>query len=731
MSLSFLREQNMKNKIKSLPIIGMVLTLSVASSSSVESKEFDLGVLGKIVVDSESTVNKPPAGTFSPYTTQSWFSINHELDDVRIPPLTKIAVKGSILENNALASLEVTFEGLLMKGVPEYLSTEKAKNEFKKYDITVEPHPDDNNKVILRKTIPIPEEKRHLVEEFNKINQEIKSYQQQISAARGAVANIATDNFLQKAVAKKNELFSQLIQNIGSFPCGPEFKRVFTFPIWGVGGSVGGENASAEARAGVSGDVQIEIAAPTCGISADSLFQAETWGQTNIDITSSGYFGANAGAQASGGGYGIAFYSEKYGNYSIPIDQIRINDDEKRIFNDLVLKMLKEAENSEQALSALTEKISGTASNITNKIQSELISRLQNPSQICSFLQQVGAASSNSEAARICQTLLHPLLPAPLPPIIPELVPPPMPSLPLRPDGRCRAPLPLLPCRVERVCGVCEHCERIGVGRFSREVCVPVVPCTNCSNQEIPPHCREARRAREATNAEYRRICQRLESWARQVDDLTRRGNEAIARARRQWRKNRDRLTAEYNARMAEYNRQVTQRAEYSRRLTVLAEDAIKNNVLRRVNHRAVAEKLLSAAWKAYDWVNLTNDFITDRLPQNLSFNIKGAAKVAFHSKAHILHATPKLRTVSSYDLQQNSFTVTVYGTEDTRTAGELSGIGGLDVLGYTLSAELKGSFVGRDFNFGSQTTGNILPMIDQKKINFSKEEKRLFQWKP
>lgn len=710
----------MKNKIKLFHVVGMILTIC---SSSVASKEFDLGVLGKIVVDSKSTVNRPPAATFSPYTTQSWFSINHELDDIRIPPLTKIAIKGSILENNELASLEITFEGLLMKGVPEYLSTEKAKSEFSKYDITVEPHPDDNNKIILRKTIPAPEGKKHLVNEIKAIDAAIKSYQQQISAARGAVANIATDDFLKDAVAKKNELFRQLFQNISSFPCGPEFKRVFTFPIWGVGGSVGGESASAEARAGVSGDVQIEIAAPTCGIFADSLFQAETWGQTNIDITSSGYFGANAGAQASGG-YGIAFYSEKYGNYSIPIDQIRINDDEKRIFNDLILKMLKEAENSEQALLALTEKISGTASDITNRIQSELISRLQNPSQICSFLQQVGAASSNSEAARICQTLATSLSPAP-PLVIPPLVLPPMPSLPPRPSGQCRAQLPLPPCRTERVCGVCEHCRNTMFGR----VCVPV-PCTNCSNQEIPPHCGEARRATEATNAEYRRICQRLESWARQVDDLTKRGNEAIARARSEWARNRDRLTAEYNARTAEYNRQVTQRAEYGRRLIVLAEDAIKNNVLRRVDHRAVAGKLLSAAWKAYDWVNLTNDFVTDRLPQNLSFNIKGAAKVAFHSKAHILHATPKLRTVSSYDLQQNSFTVTVYGTEDTRTAGELSGIGGLDVLGYTLSAELRGSFIGRDFNFGSQTTGNILPMIDQKKINFSKEEKQLFQWK-
>jgi hypothetical protein len=714
----------MKNKIKLLPIVGMALILSVASSSSVASKEFDLGLLGKIVVDSESTVNKPPAGTFSPYTTQSWFSINHELDDIRIPPLTKIAVKGSILENNELASLEVIFEGLLMKGVSEYLSTERAKNEFKKYDITVEPHPDDNNKVILRKTIPIPEEKRHLVEEFNKIDQEIKSYQQQISAARGIAANIATDDFLQKAVAKKNELFSQLFQNISSFPCGPEFKSVFTFPIWGVGGSVGGENASAEARAGVSGDVQIEIAAPTCGISADSLFQAETWGQINIDITSSGYFGANAGAQASGGGYGIAFYSERYGNYSIPIDRIKINDDEKRIFNDLVLKMLKEAENSEQALSALTEKISGTALNITDNIQIELIRRLQDPSQICSFLQQVGAASSNSEAARICQILATPLSPVP-PLVIPPLVLPPIPPLPPRPDGQCRAQLPLPPCRTERVCGVCEHCRNTPFGR----VCVPV-PCTNCSNQEIPPGCGEAQRATRAANEQYRRICERIRSWEQQVNDLRRRGNEAIARARSEWERNSDHLTAEYNAGMAEYNSQVNQRAEYHRPLIGLAEDAIKNNVLRRVDHRAVAEKLLNAAWKAYDWVNLTNDFVTDSLPQNLSFNIKGEAKVAFHSKAHILHATPKLRTVSSYDPQQNSFTVTVYGTEDTRTAGELSGIGGLDVLGYTLSAELKGSFIGRDFDFGGQTTDNILPMIDQKKINFSKEEKQLFQWK-
>jgi hypothetical protein len=47
------------------------------------------------------------------------------------------------------------------------------------------------------------------------------------------------------------------------------------------------------------------------------------------------------------------------------------------------------------------------------------------------------------------------------------------------------------------------------------------------------------------------------------------------------------------------------------------------------------------------------------------------------------------------------------------------------------LSAELKGSFAGKDIDLGTIMAGNLLPTIGLGKISLSKEEKNLFHIEP
>jgi hypothetical protein len=357
-----------------------------------------------------------------------------------------------------------------------------------------------------------------------------------------------------------------------------------------------------------------------------------------------------------------------------------LSKEEKQFLNDLILKMTKEAQNSEQVLHAIQNKLLNEAVNIGNKIQTELISRLQSPSEICSFFSDLGLRSSNSEEKRICQTLTTPLSPVP-PLVIPPLELPPLPSLPPRPDGQCRAQLPIPPCRVVRVPFVCQHCEKV---RFVGRVCHPI-PCTGGDDQEIPSHCREAQRITQESNEQYRSICAQIRNWEREVNRIRGIYDGEVNQAQRQYEDKRRRLTEENDRLKTELIKQVSQQATSLARLHALANNAVDKYLLRKVDTQAVARKLLNAAWQAEEFIDLTKDFLTDRVPQDLTFTVKGSAKVAFHSEAHLLHATPKLKTASVFNIAQNeraAFKIDVSGFEDTRQENELSGIGGLDVLG-------------------------------------------------
>jgi hypothetical protein len=93
-------------------------------SSNSNDQPFDLGDLGKLVLHSESEVDLPEkiglignrgAGEVS-------FSLRHELEGIEIPPHIQFNLRGEasdtdfLSQQGKLASIELTFKGLLLKG---------------------------------------------------------------------------------------------------------------------------------------------------------------------------------------------------------------------------------------------------------------------------------------------------------------------------------------------------------------------------------------------------------------------------------------------------------------------------------------------------------------------------------------------------------------------------------------------------------------------------------------
>jgi hypothetical protein len=579
------------------------------------------------------------------------------------------------------------------------LSKTKLMQELKLEEFELKINSD--NKATLIKVISILPKQQNLLNQLKDVEAKLNDKQQQIqnlisedNAAPFRASQIEESrNELKNYALERSRLISQLFKDI-QFACAPEFKRAIKFPIFERSASTSGSNVSASAAVGVSGDVIIEIKNPTCGISMSSPFQIETWTYADIDITSHGFFGARSEGQASGD-LGITF-SDKYGSYPVSLE---ISPAEKQAFNGLVLKMLDKAQKDERILKSLQEQIDSKVVQISNSIQNELIGDGSNVSQICSVFDKLGLRTPNSQEDLICWAFNTTSLPPQ--PQVPDIPPPvllPPPSLPPRPDGQCKAQLPLPPCEVkkQRVCGVCKRC-RLGV-------CVPI-PCTDCSEQEIeiPPGCRAARRTTEATNASYRTICSRIQSWESQVNQIN-----------RDWNDKNSEINAKWTALSNQWNK-------YRDPALVLAVaiKAINERILRPVDTRVVAQKLLDAAWQMSDWVDMTNDFVRNNVPESLSLNVRGLARAALTSQAHLLHARPKFKISLTLDISQDgkpSLNLVFSGFQNAREDGS-GGVGGLDVLGFTLSAEQVISFGGREIQRVEVKAEDSTPTFDEGRL--------------
>lgn len=556
-------------------------------------------------------------------------------------------------------------------------------------------------------------EDQQRIQELSSLNHGFSSQSAEIEELKTSLKNYATE---------KSILLSQVFRNL-QFPCAPEFKREVKFPIFERSASASSSNASARAALGVSGNVKMEVKNPTCGISMISPFKFEAWTYADIDITSDGFFGARSEAEASGD-IGITF-SDKSGRYPVSLE---ISPEEKQAFNGLALKMFDKAKNDQQILRSLQQQIDSKAVEISTSIQRELIGDGTNISRICSLFDKLGLRTPNSEEELICwafNTASLPPKPTREAPGIPPLVLLPPPPLPPHPGGLCKKALPLPACEVrrERVCGVCTRCF---LGR-----CGPV-PCADCSTQdvEIPHNCGALRRSVEATNSSYRTVCGKIENWTNEVDLIN-----------QDWKRKNEELQTQWEQR---FQTKLTEWTELSNRWNkyrnpalalAVANRVVNERILRPLDSVAtstIAQHLLDAAWQGVDWIDMTNDFVRTILPGDLSINVQGSARASLTSRAHLLHARPKFKTSATLEISpggQPSLNLVFSGFQNAREDGS-GGIGGLNVLGYTLTAEQVVSIGGKKIQQPEYKIKpeNFTDTFDKGNIPLSNKEEILYR---
>lgn len=682
-------------------------------------KELDLGFLGKMALRADNMIRLPERVdlTDTQYSAQASFRLQYEPEKGQFPPFIQIDIEAGILnEKENLAQLEITFDGLLLKGLPAYLSkTTEAKDELEEKGITFLPDPKNDSKATLRKVIPVPPEKQELFHEMKALNEKLLTLQQELQALASEQKAESEEwvhlkEQMKTAADAKSKLLVQLLDHI-EFPCAPEFHQVISFPIYEKSGSTDSNNISAKAAIGVSGDVQISISNPTCGLSVKSLFSNETWTYADIDITSHGYFGARTEADLHRD-FGVTFTDKRGRSYPVPVE---FSEEEQQILNEIVLKTLKKAQDSEDVLRAFEEKIYARVEQIHEIIFKELIGTGTDPSKMCALLSSLGVRTSGSREEKMCQTLAAGLSPKPLPLSLPQLILPPSPPLPPRPDGECKAQIPCKKVTIEHVC-----CDK-----WTGVMCVP---CGGSTKQEIPPGC-------GLTNDAYKQTCKQIQQWEKEIDRIKKQSKQQNRKITAEWEKQVKAIQKKNEEMLEKWRKQAAEFAQYQLLLPVKVQKSVNERVFRSLDTRAttrkVAQKLLNAAWEAKEWIDLTDEFLQDNRPSTSAITIKGSARVALTSTAYILNVTPKVKTALAFDIQQGgqpSFMIEVSGIQNTQPPEE-SGIGGLDVLGYTLSADLVASLAGaKEFKIGKVTAKNLTQTVGRGKIQVSNEEKTLVQ---
>jgi len=552
---------------------------------------FDLGKFGKLVMQAKRDIDLPEQLRLSGNKTSmtATTSLQHQIEGETLPPHFEISLKGEASdtdflssEQGNLASAELTFEGLLLKGIPEFLSKTKVMEEL------TQPEPEglglkletDSNKdswAKISKTIKFPQGEK--LERLKTLKGTLDAQQGQTQKVRaqrsglksaleqarqngGTAADIQQleetllasetqiallQDSLEKNLAEKLELLSTSLGQ--EFRCAPEFFREVKFPIWEKRASQStsspGQSASAEAAVGVSGDVVIDISKPTCRVAIVPPFRGEASTFFDVSVTSSGYFGARADAQTSKE-IAVVFKHQKDGT-EYPLAYPKLSDDEKKTLNKLVLKTVDDVKNSESVISEFQKKIdSEFVQPLATSIETALIGTSTEPAsaaQICSLFNQLGLRTSGSQEDLVCWALqsVAPIRPAEIePPPVLEL--PPELRLPLPPEGVCVPEAPLPPCRVEKrkvqlpdvPCpGTCEKNVSYPCPTWSNpgRTCTKAVPypCTKKCRPpaktvevEIPPGCRQAQQITERTNGEIRLTCNRIRQWEEQRNSMIR-----------------------------------------------------------------------------------------------------------------------------------------------------------------------------------------------------------------
>lgn len=357
---------------------------------------FKVPKLGKILVKSRGNIFFPKELRFSgnQASVNAALSIAHDLDDgsrrFSTPPDIAQGTGGFPLfqlnfDANAsdfdqqflsgrkreLASAELTFSGLLLKGIPEYIKHDNRKSkleaDLKLSDIKI--YGDENNKIAFIKKIGLPENKQ--LETLKNIQKDLNKKLNSFREVQERAKNRPDDTKLQaRLAASKIELANTLSDRVKilesiykfEFQCAPTFERIVNFNIWGKnvstnnGNSSGNQPTSAGAGVGVRGKVLINIDNPTCAVSIVPPYSSTATTYADISISSEGRFGAEAQASAqSSKDFNIVF-KDKYGEYT-PDQLMRLAPNERKFIDTASRRILKEMKEDANNIVDIQKKI--------------------------------------------------------------------------------------------------------------------------------------------------------------------------------------------------------------------------------------------------------------------------------------------------------------------------------------------------------------------------------------
>jgi hypothetical protein len=357
-----------------------------------------------------------------------------------------------------------------------------------------------------------------------------------------------------------------------------------------------------------------------------------------------------------------------------------------------VLKMMEEVENNSEMLNAFLAQVdSKYIEPIISDIEDVFIGSDANPhsvSKLCALLDYIPNPDSHrilpsrNDLKEVCwaASASKPLQPIkevqePLEKLLSSEPQP----LRTRPDGECKAELPLPFCSIKTIetCGVCEKC--------AFGICAPV-PCLDCPTQEVevPPGCRVAQKAVEDANAVYRSVCSwenerrtQLEDWKKEITA--------------EWQKKRDRIEEKFASDLRNWEEQLKRWTKYREPSEIrrIAKSFVIENILRSPDHKTLAKELLDWSWKfakgtqdITDFVDMTNDFLNPI--RNLNLTLKGTSRIAFQSKANIINTRPKIKTESVFGFNDGKPALKVkFSTYKNDNENPKEGyVGGIDLLG-------------------------------------------------
>jgi len=629
--------------------------------------------------------------------------IQHQIKDVpTLPPHVQLYFKGDASDQNVLSnrsrklgSVELMFNGLLLKGVPAYLEQNRAKLERNGLVLKTD-YKRDNSQATLSRTIEIAQETQlnKNIAELRSIESKLRAKQTKVLSYLTDISNLKTKSEqartkgntelaakleerlkkaetnlkveqanLQKDIANKYQKLAKLPLQ-AKFICAPEFMREFKFPIFERRASSSGQGGNASAGIGVSGDVVIDISKPTCEFIFAPPFKGQSSTYADVSVTSNGYLGGRADASGEKD-FGITFSKSKqgssnYGNFNaLDPKLLQFTSNEKKAINDLVLKSLEDAKNDEKVLNDLANKFQeGFIDPLISSVESSLIGSDNAPFsalKLCSSLFNKIGITSDSEEELVCKAANTNVL---QPSKILETV--------TQKQQELQDRVKFLE---DNLSSLDSEIQRLNE-KLASKACK--LDLTGLCKKATSAAFSTAENTKNKLNAEKNSLTNQLSNLQVELVDLT-----------QAWE---------------QYNNWLLYRT--SQKVREVAKKVLSNRILRNPTasiSRSIAKDLLDLAWDIETGVREVNSFIDNiakylqppGLPESLTISAAASGRIGFRSQAHIVETRPQLTTTSELEFKDKKPLLNLkFVAYRNGPEGEKGRIGGLDVTGLTFTAK-------------------------------------------